>query len=97
MIRKQHKQKTTMNVTSSHTTRGRATHPSRLSNFIPCVGASRLTGADLDQNGLPAPGEHVVVRCHGFQCLAYRDAEGRWRDVRNKNRLPEVLEVVMRF
>jgi len=46
---------------------------------------------------LPPIGERVVVRCADFRCLAYRDAEGKWRDARNDKELPEVLEVVMKF
>ena len=47
--------------------------------------------------GLPAPGERAVVRCPGFQCLAYRDSKGSWREARSQQRLPEVLAVVLRF
>ena len=38
----------------------------------------------------------AVVRCKGFQCLAYRDKEGKWRGVSGEEVL-EVLEVVLRF
>jgi hypothetical protein len=41
--------------------------------------------------------EHVVVRCEGFRCLAYRDAEGKWRNAVQHQELPPVLEVIQRF
>jgi hypothetical protein len=41
--------------------------------------------------------EEAVVRCKGFQCLAYRDKDGVWRSVANDEELPEVLAVVLRF
>lgn len=43
---------------------------------------------------LPTPTEHVLVRCPGFRCLAYRDADGTWRSVFGKRELPDVLEVI---
>jgi putative nucleotidyltransferase with HDIG domain len=43
---------------------------------------------------LPAPGEHVLVRCPGFRCLAYRDTKGNWRGVFGNRQLAEVLEVI---
>jgi len=46
---------------------------------------------------LPAPGERVMVRCHDFRCLAYRDAEGKWRDAEHDKELPEVIEVLSDF
>ena len=39
-------------------------------------------------------GDVVVVRCANFRCLAYRDAEGTWRDAYHGQVLPEVLEIV---
>jgi hypothetical protein len=42
----------------------------------------------------PVPGEQVLVRCPGFQCLAYRDAEGTWRSVFGNREIPEVLKVI---
>jgi HD-like signal output (HDOD) protein len=42
----------------------------------------------------PVPGEQVLVRCPGFQCLANRDAEGTWRSVFGNRELPEVLKVI---
>ena len=41
-----------------------------------------------------APGEQVLVRCPGFQCLAYRDAGGIWRSVFGNRELREVREVL---
>jgi putative nucleotidyltransferase with HDIG domain len=43
---------------------------------------------------VPAPGEHVRVRCRGFQCLARRDADGRWRSVFGNQILADVLEIM---
>jgi putative nucleotidyltransferase with HDIG domain len=43
---------------------------------------------------LTAPGEHVLVRCQGFRCLAYRDTKGIWRGVFGNRQLTDVLEVV---
>jgi hypothetical protein len=91
-----------MNESSGAGVQGDATHQDRHNNvapfnLTPLIGTSRVVRAAPEQIGLPVPGEHAVVRCARFQCLAFRDADGRWRDVRSKNRLPEVLEVVMRF
>jgi hypothetical protein len=41
---------------------------------------------------IPALAQAVVVRCPGFRCLAYRDKDGRWRDVAHNEELPEILE-----
>jgi hypothetical protein len=43
---------------------------------------------------LPPIGEQVLVRCERFRCLAYRDAEGNWRDAYNSDILPDVIEVL---
>jgi hypothetical protein len=53
--------------------------------------------AEVAQSGTPAPGERAVVRCDGFQCLAYRDSTGRWREASDKKRLPQVLDIILRF
>lgn len=45
-------------------------------------------------SGKYLPGEHVVVRCEKFRCLAYLDPKGRWRAVHDGAELPEVLEVL---
>jgi hypothetical protein len=58
-------------------------------------GSSKSDKLELPR--LPLPGELAVVRCAGFQCLAFRDSQGRWREARNKDRLLEVLEVVLQF
>lgn len=42
----------------------------------------------------PAPGEHALVRCAGFQCLAHRDADGTWRSVFGNRIISDVLEVL---
>ena len=46
---------------------------------------------------LPAPGEHVLVRCPDCRCLAYRDADGAWRGVFGNRIIPVVLEVIPRL
>jgi hypothetical protein len=38
----------------------------------------------------------AVVRCSGFQCMAYKDKNGIWRSVADDQEL-QVLEVVMLF
>jgi hypothetical protein len=38
----------------------------------------------------------AVVRCDGFQCLAYLDGEV-WRDFHTSKELPEVKEIVFTF
>ena len=43
---------------------------------------------------LPPVGRTVLVQCRGFRCLAFRDADGKWRDANRKQELPEVLKVV---
>jgi hypothetical protein len=37
-----------------------------------------------------------VVRCQGFQCVAYRDKSGVWRSVADDKQL-QIVEVVMQF
>ncbi len=86
-----------MNAASNLETQGNATHHHRygsLSYAIMNDGSSKKP--DMDLSGRPAPGERAIVRCHGFQCLAYRDSQGRWREASDK-RLLEVLEVVLRL
>jgi len=38
----------------------------------------------------------AVVRCSGFQCMAYKDKNGIWHSVADDKEL-QVLEVVMLF
>jgi hypothetical protein len=38
----------------------------------------------------------AVVRCAGFQCMAYKDKNGIWHSVADDKEL-QVLEVVMLF
>jgi hypothetical protein len=45
----------------------------------------------------PPLGQPAMVRCPGFRCLAYRDKDGKWRDVAHNQELPEVLEVLWEF
>jgi len=49
------------------------------------------------ENDLPAIGEAVIVRCAGFQCLAYRGRTNEWWDANDGTELSEVLEIVYRF
>ena len=44
----------------------------------------------------PAPGEHALVRCAGFQCLAHQDADGTWRSVFGNRIISDVLEIIPR-
>ncbi|HZR20665.1 MAG TPA: hypothetical protein VFE51_25515 [Verrucomicrobiae bacterium] len=44
----------------------------------------------------PRSSQQAVVRCKDFQCLAYKDAEGRWRSVAD-DKVLEVVEVVLQF
>jgi hypothetical protein len=46
---------------------------------------------------IPPLGQAAMVRCPGFRCLAYRDKDGKWRDVAHNQELPEVLEVLWEF
>jgi hypothetical protein len=50
-----------------------------------------------ERDSLPKIGEHVVVRCEKFRCLARLDEKGKWRDARSRDELPEVLEIIQRF
>jgi hypothetical protein len=43
---------------------------------------------------LPPIGAHALVRCPGFRCLAYRDADGNWRDSHHGDILSDVIEVI---
>ena len=43
---------------------------------------------------LPAIGLPVQVQCPGHKCMAYRDKEGKWRDLFTKEFLPRVLGVI---
>jgi hypothetical protein len=51
----------------------------------------------MEENDLPAIGEAVIVRCPGFQCLAYRGRTNDWWDANDGTELSEVLEIVYRF
>jgi hypothetical protein len=39
-------------------------------------------------------GKHVLVRCAGFRCLDYRDADGNWGDSHRGDILPNVIEIL---
>jgi hypothetical protein len=87
-----------MNTARNLGTQSTVVHPARESDLFSVIGSSRpARTAEMDHSGLPAPGEYVVVRCPGFQCLAYRDSDGKWREARSKARLTDVLEIVLRF
>lgn len=43
---------------------------------------------------MPAPGERVLVRCAGQQCLAYRDREGIWHRGFDNEKLPAGVEIL---
>jgi hypothetical protein len=86
-----------MNAASNHRIDMNSVEENHHDNIVPLFGARQVGGTEAQQSALPAPGEHAVVRCRGFQCLAYRDSDGTWRDVRSRKRLPEVLEIVMRL
>ena len=53
--------------------------------------APALDKRDKKNEKLPPVAETVLVQCHGFRCLAYRDKEGNWR---NFHRPEEVLGVI---
>ena len=42
------------------------------------------------------PGEHAIVQCQGFRCLAMRGKDGKWRDSKGKD-LPDVVRVIERL
>jgi hypothetical protein len=46
---------------------------------------------------IPLGGRLVMVRCPGFRCLAYRDKDGKWRDVAHDEERPEILEILWEF
>jgi hypothetical protein len=43
---------------------------------------------------LPALGLPVQVQCPDSKCMAYRDKEGKWRDLFTNEFLPRVLGVI---
>ena len=45
----------------------------------------------------PETGEHVLVQCPGFRCLAYRAGDGSWHSVFGSQSALEVIEVVSRI
>lgn len=49
-------------------------------------------GKPLGGKVFPKIGEPVIARCRDFRCLAYFDADGRWREYENSKELPEVIE-----
>ena len=42
----------------------------------------------------PPSGKAVMVRGKGFRCLAFQDADGKWRDCLQQEELPEVIDWV---
>jgi hypothetical protein len=53
-------------------------------------------GGRISKSRVPKGKEEAVVRCDGFQCLAYKGTDGKWHSVADDSVL-EVLEVVLRF
>jgi hypothetical protein len=53
-----------------------------------------FTKETVEKNEFPPAGEHVLVQCRGFRCLAYRGADGKWWTVYNNQELKDVLEVL---
>jgi hypothetical protein len=47
-----------------------------------------------DREWTPLVGENVMVQCEGFRCMAYLDAEGKWRATYSNELLPKVIRVL---
>jgi len=45
-------------------------------------------------NHLPPIGEQVLVQAEGFRCLAFRDKDGKWRNVFGRDELPGIIRVI---
>ena len=45
---------------------------------------------------VPKGREQAVVRCEGFQCLAYKGKDGKWHSAADDTVL-DVLEIVLRL
>ncbi|MGO8764149.1 MAG: hypothetical protein ACLQSR_03320 [Limisphaerales bacterium] len=43
---------------------------------------------------LPAVGEHVLVQCRGYRCLACRTENGTWRAVYSNQELKDVIAIL---
>jgi CheY-like chemotaxis protein len=44
------------------------------------------------RKGFPPIGEPVIVQCRDFRCMGFLDAGRRWREYKNSQELPEVLD-----
>jgi hypothetical protein len=38
--------------------------------------------------------KHYLVQCEGFRCMAYKDADGVWREAYRGDAIPEVIRIV---
>jgi hypothetical protein len=47
-----------------------------------------------ENGGLPAVGEHVLVQCRQFRCLACRTEDGKWRSVYTSEELSDVIKIL---
>jgi hypothetical protein len=65
-----------------------------LRKVVGYFGMLQKDSVEKEKNVLPPVGKDALVQCPGFRCLAYRDLEGKWRSVFNRDELPEVLYVV---
>jgi hypothetical protein len=43
---------------------------------------------------LPPIGEQVLIQAEGFRCLAFRDKDGKWRNVFGRGELPGIIRVI---
>ena len=49
---------------------------------------------DPPADPLPPTGEQVLVQGKGFRCLAFRDKDGKWRDVFHQTGLQGIVRVI---
>ena len=54
---------------------------------------TKTTDTNQDASS-PPPGGLVLVRCAGFTCLAFRDADGRWISYFDRKEVTDVREVL---
>ncbi len=38
--------------------------------------------------------KHYLVQCEGFRCMAYKDADGVWREAYRGDPIPNVIRIV---
>jgi CheY-like chemotaxis protein len=53
---------------------------------------NRLFAASNSDGQLPEIGMPVMAQCVGFNCLAYLDRSGKWRDFARSGELPAVID-----